>query len=65
MAEIQENLEPDEPESTKVKLANGLFVQKNVPIKDTYEQNLKKYYNGSATSADFTNGNEATDIINK
>jgi serine protease inhibitor len=46
-------------------LANGLFVQKNHPIRDTYIQSLKKYYAANATNVDFAaHADRATEVIN-
>lgn len=52
-------------ELTRVNIANGIFVQKYLPIKDNYLKEIKQLYNGEVRNLDFTNGIEATENINK
>jgi len=51
---------------TETVFANGLFVQNGLQIKESYEQNAKKYYNAEPTNVNFAEQpQQALDTINK
>lgn len=50
---------------TRVNIANGIFVQKSYPIKDTYTKEMQKSYASEIRNVDFSSGSQATDTINK
>ncbi|XP_065215768.1 serine protease inhibitor-like [Planococcus citri] len=52
-------------DAAEVKIANTVFVQKGLKLKDSYVQASKKYYNSEAQQTDFAKGgSEATDLVN-
>ncbi|XP_065219770.1 uncharacterized protein LOC135845234 [Planococcus citri] len=51
--------------ATEVKIANSVFVQKGLKLKNSYLQAIKNYYQNDAQQVNFTKANsEARDIIN-
>lgn len=47
-------------------LANGIFLQNGFPIKDSYLQSTKKYYDSVAKNVDFRGKpQESTNVINR
>ena len=52
-------------QSCNVSTANALWVRQNLNLLEDYLFKIKTYYDGDSTSVDFSNPQEATDIINE
>lgn len=53
-------------EKATIHSVNGMFVEKLIPLRSIFLENLKKYYNSDVVHVDFENGGyAATNYINK
>ena len=52
-------------DAAEVKVANSVFVQKGLRLKESYLQATKNYYKNEPQQVDFSSGSEATDTVNK
>ena len=48
-----------------IRLANGLFIQKLLPLREQFIQQMEKYYGNEVSTVDFTSGFTATNYINE
>ena len=59
------NIASDDGKEFKLKIANALWVDNKLNLKDDFSEKTKKVFAATASTVDFENGEESTDLINK